>query len=325
MSNRAAQNRFTLSVIIVTYNSSQVIERCLSNISSNSIEVIIVDNQSTDATVDLARATIPNAILVENDNNDGFAKAVRLGVLQSTADFILLLNPDCYINLANIDALLKTIKENSCIGVIGPKLTDGTNELPSITAGHFPTLWRMFAHMSGLARLAHGRRGLEGHYLFASDLENNVRGVDWVTGGCMLIRRQAWDSVGGMTTRWFMYAEDIEFCWRLKQAGIQVVIDPRVEAIHEIGGSSSDVDGRASTSWLINLYDFVCWRIYSSSFKRALWRTIVLCGFQARHLVLLASSTVLPSSRRSSIHRRSQLFRGYASAIWGMDKKKNSP
>ncbi|GGB15099.1 hypothetical protein GCM10011492_00950 [Flexivirga endophytica] len=168
-------------------------------------------------------------------------------------------------------------------------------------AGWAPTLPRMILHMSGISRLARINFSLRGHYLLRNQVADEMA-VDWVTGACLLTRRDAWNSVGGMTTRWFMYAEDLDYCLRLGDAGWRVVLLGSTEAEHAAGLSSAGNDGRIRTEWIVNLAELYDLHFGRARAKRVAWRAVVASGFLARSAIA-----------RSAYDRRR--FRAYGHAV----------
>ena len=276
------------SVVIVTYNSSRVIEKCLSPLlGHDDIQIVVVDNASTD---DTTRILQNNAgiTVVRNEENAGFARAVNEGVRHASGRFILLLNPDAVVNPGDLNRLAESLEAHQEWGVIAPVLASHSHPVRTLNAGLEPSLWRIFTHMSGLSKITASMPALErilgGHYFYAHNGQKAHRNADWVSGGCMMIRRSVWERSGGLSTRWFMYAEDIEFCHRVRSLGASVVLDTSVEAIHDVGGSSLNVDGKLGTLWLTNLYDYYRLCLAKSRLESDLWVAVARSGFYLRHL-----------------------------------------
>lgn len=276
-----------VSIVIVTYNSLGVIGSCLDALTRDGAppvdaEVIVVDNLSTDDTVAVLRERYPWVRVVENDSNAGFSRAVNLAATHARGRNLLLLNPDARISADGVARLSALLDADPSIGAAAPVLENEGEEVVILAAGHEPTMTKMFLHQSGLSRLGRRWRVLEGHYLFAADVREGVRDVDWVSGGCLMTPLELWRRAGGLTDRWFMYAEDVEFCLRLRAAGLRVVIDAGERAHHALGGSSSGVEGSVNTAWIVNLFDLFGWRMARTDLHQRLWRAIVLAGMYGR-------------------------------------------
>jgi N-acetylglucosaminyl-diphospho-decaprenol L-rhamnosyltransferase len=272
------------SVIIVAFNSSRVLLSCLASLGdlqTAGVETIVVDNASSDNTVSLITKKYPKVQIIANASNVGFARAVNIGVSASRGRFIVLLNPDATLGLGVLTSLVDEAARTNGIGVIAPLLGDPTGRLRIASAGRDPSAWRMFCHYFGLSR-ALGRFSMfEGHYLLPRQLSTS-REVDWVTGACMVLPKSVWEAVGGMSERWFMYAEDMEFCYRVRKSGYLVVVDPELRATHSVGESTSGNELSSNPAWVINLYDFYASDIATSRFARVMWRLVVSGGLIIR-------------------------------------------
>ncbi|MDT0182963.1 glycosyltransferase family 2 protein [Microbacterium sp. ARD31] len=275
-----------ITVVVVTYNSAHLLRGCLSHLSAldDEVDIVVVDNCSSDGSAQAAREAAPTAKVVERTDNGGFAVAVNEGVRHARGSSVLLLNPDAYITAGALRALAGSLSRQADVGAIAPLVTPSGPVRPTIAAGSAPTIIRMMTHMSGLSTLP--LRALRGHY---AQLRHVLRSsgsidVEWVSGGCVLVRRAALESIGGLSERWFMYAEDIDMCLKLKDAGWRVALDSEVNATHETGQSSAGQDGRVSTLWLENLFDLYCVRYSPGTFRRTIWLLTTWGGFQARHL-----------------------------------------
>jgi N-acetylglucosaminyl-diphospho-decaprenol L-rhamnosyltransferase len=305
-----------VSIIIVTYNSAGVIRACLSNLDARSDhEIIIIDNYSVDDTVPIIRVEFPHVTVIQNSTNAGFGSAVNFAASQCRGMTILLLNPDAIISADTVAKLAMALAEDSGIGVIAPLLEHGDDELVIIAAGRAPTIWRMFLHESGASRLGRRFSFLEGNYLFKSGISQFPKDVDWTSGGCLMVSRKLWITQGGFSNRWFMYAEDVEFCLRIRTAGKRVVVDPRFRASHAVGGSSANVDGRINTLWIENLFDLYTWKIAPSRAHSVIWKYVVMSGLIARKLVYDIRSQSRNRSTRATAKASSLRYRIYLNAL----------
>ena len=172
--------------------------------------------------------------------------------------------------------------DDSLIGAIAPLVTASGDGGRVIAAGPPPRYWRMFTHMTVLSSLP--PRAFGGHHEFlerVKDRENHLL-PDWVSGGCVLVRRDALEVIGGLWERWFMYAEDIDMCLRLNDAGWHVVLVPALQATHETGQSSAGIDGRVSVVWLTSLFDLYATRYRARRIRQFAWAIVAYLGFRAR-------------------------------------------
>ncbi len=230
-----------LSVIIVNWNTRELLEQCLRSIYDTPqelvFETLVVDNGSTDDSVAMVRQHFPQARLVENQTNVGFAQANNQGILLSQGRYVLLLNSDTIVLPHALAEMVCFANARSKAGIVGCKLLNGDGSLQESWAS-FPTFW---SEMWG--RNFRDRRLVEETSL--------IYEVDWVGGACLLARRAAIDEVGLLDESYFMYSEETDWCFRMTQQGWKVYYLPEVEVIHLGGGSAS----RASATQLIRLYE----------------------------------------------------------------------
>ncbi|WP_168214781.1 glycosyltransferase family 2 protein [Mycolicibacterium sp. ELW1] len=301
-----------MSVIFVGYNSEAAFAKYLPDFASSSpanFQMILVDNGSMDRTVTKFREIFPHGDVIETGENLGFAKAVNIGAGKATGDWLLLLNPDAAAKGTDIVALHESVVGRSECAVVGPLFKSGGKVIP---AGRFPTAWRMFLHATALSVFAPVGGLLEGHYIRVKAIGRGLRPVDWVTGGCLLVRRDAWTTVGGLTERWFMYGEDLDFCYQVKRYGYEVLLNQDVTIFHEVGQSSSGIDGKISVVWLKNLFDFYSSQIVTNSVGRLAWKSVVSLGFFGRSALFAFLARMRRDGRLACEAKR---FRIYAAAI----------
>jgi N-acetylglucosaminyl-diphospho-decaprenol L-rhamnosyltransferase len=229
----------TVSIIIVNWNTRELLTQCLQSLhdtmSSLTLETIVVDNASTDGSVEMVRREFPQTRLIQNTENVGFARANNQAMALSGGRYMLLLNSDAIAMPGAIQSLLTLADAEPRAGVVGAQLL---NPDGSFQASHtpFPTLRQEFLILTGLARLLRGRwypsRGAEE--------ERGPQVVDYVEGACLLARRQAVEEVGGLDEEYFMYAEEVDWCYAMREKGWQVWYQPAAKVIHRGGGSSQN-------------------------------------------------------------------------------------
>lgn len=300
------------SFIIVTYNSAAVVGSCLlplRKLVSNGHEVVIVDNNSSDETLSVCFKVLPDAKVVKNPHNDGFAKAVNLGVAASRGSTIVLLNPDAEGSLESFEQLLRSSLK-SPQAVIAPMIDHPEQRLSVVSAGRDPRLWRMVLHYSGLARLA-GPGFLEGHYLYPHQAKME-RNVEWATGACLAIPRDVWNAVGGLTERWFMYAEDIEFCHRVRSAGYSVRLLPGIRIRHAAGTGTSEPRSMKA-DWIVNLWHFYDEDLSPGKVSSSVWRVVVSAGLLTRAAYYALRGAV--AEDKFIWRHESRRFRAFSTAI----------
>lgn len=224
-----------LSVIIVSYNTRDILCRCLDELASAGVgfdvEVIVVDNGSTDGTLEML-AGRPDVTLHANDTNGGFAAANNQGLRMARAPYALLLNSDAFIGRDALTRGLTLLRGRPAVGLAGVRLLnlDGTTQAEH---GTFPGLWSDIRASAGLDRLRGRHRAMR-----------EPCPVDWVQGACMFVRVAALADVGLLDTRFFMYSEEVEWCRRFRVRGWQVWYLPDAPVTHIGGASSTGLDLR---------------------------------------------------------------------------------
>ena len=222
-----------VSVVVVTYNALPWVDRCLESIRA--YETIVVDHGSTDGTVELVRRHFPQARLIQQENR-GLGGGSNAGMRVASGDYFLLLNSDAWASGDAVERLAAFAEAHPEAAVFGPKLLNPDGSLQRSVRG-FPTLWRLATEYFFLRKLAPGSRALNAFYAggFAHD---EVREAEFLMGACLLVRRQAADTVGLFDEDFFMFSEETDWCYRFRQAGWKVLFFPGAEFVH-VGGATT--------------------------------------------------------------------------------------
>jgi hypothetical protein len=232
-----------VSIILVNWNTRDLLLRSLQSIEDTKggldVEVIVVDNASADDSVAQARSRFPGAIIIQNEDNTGFSQANNQGMAVATAPFFLLLNTDAFLHAGALDHMLEHMHSQQRAGALGCKLVYEDGSLQR-SCNSFPTVATELWQALFLDRLFPQSK-IFGKYTLSYWDMNDAREVDVVMGACMLLRREAIDQVGGFDTGFFMYSEEVDLCYRLRQAGWQVRYTPDATVTHIWGGSSRKV------------------------------------------------------------------------------------
>ena len=227
-----------LSVVILNWNVRDLLDRCLASIRSSryTIEIIVVDNASSDDSVSMVRSKYPHVTLIANETNRGFTGGNNQGIAAAQGRYVLVLNPDTEIVDESLDRLLDYAEANSNVGAAGPLLLNPDRSIQS-SRRRFPTAAVAFFESTWLQSLA--PRGMLRRFYMDDVPADVVQDVDWVTGACTLFRRQVFDRVGVYDeVNFFMYSEELDLCKRIKQAGWRIVFIPEAQVIHYEGKSS---------------------------------------------------------------------------------------
>lgn len=230
-----------LSVIIVNYNVRHFLEQALLSVRKalQGIEgdVWVVDNNSVDDSVAMVREKFPEVRLIANRHNPGFAIANNQAIRESTGEFVLLLNPDTLVEEDTFAKCLDFMEKHPDAGALGVKLIDGSGKyLPESKRG-FPSPWVAFCKTVGLSAVFPKSRLFNGYYMGYLDPEKS-HPVDVLVGAFMFIRRTALDKAGLLDEAFFMYGEDIDLSYRIKEAGFQNYYLPDTKIIHYKGEST---------------------------------------------------------------------------------------
>lgn len=275
-----------LSVIIVSYNVRDYLRQALQSVivaaGEISHEIIVVDNQSSDGSVDMTKKEFTSVRVIASDTNEGFSAACNRGISASSGEFILILNPDTFVQP---DALAKAVffmKSHPDAGAAGARMTDGKGRfLPESKRG-FPSPLASLFRFTGMGRLFPRSGFFNSYYLGAIPAEETCR-ADILTGAFMMIRRKALDKTGLFDTRYFMYGEDIDMSWRLRKASFYNYYLPDVQIIH-YKGRSTETDREES---LRHFYGAM--RIFASSHLKRGWQPPVNAGVTLLETAALAS------------------------------------
>ncbi|MBW8034347.1 MAG: glycosyltransferase family 2 protein [Planctomycetes bacterium] len=229
-----------LSIIIVSWNVKDDLLACLASLRENPLsqpfELIVIDNDSPDETVELVKQNYPEVNLIENPNNRGFAKANNQGIELATGQYVLLLNPDTIVHPDSLDILVNFMDDNPDVGACGPKLL---NEDGSAQASvrRFPT-FRSVLYSHTVCRLLGLFRTQYRKWMMKDFKYDRQTDVDQIMGAAMMCRHSIIDQAGGMDENFFMYFEEIDLCYKIKQAGWRIVFYPEAVISH-LGGQSS--------------------------------------------------------------------------------------
>ena len=223
-----------VSAVVVTYNAAPWIERSLGSLRGTGAEVIVVDNGSRDGTLDIVRERFPEARLLEQENR-GFGAGNNAGMRVASGRYFLLLNPDAWLTDGALQKLVAFADEHPQAAVVGPRLLNPDGSLQRSVRG-YPTPWRIATEYFFLRKLAPRSRALNSLFGAGFDHES-VREVDYLFGACLLVRREAVDSVGGFDEDFFLMSEETDWCYRFRQAGWSVFFYPGAEAYHVVGAS----------------------------------------------------------------------------------------
>jgi hypothetical protein len=281
-----------LSIIIVSWNVQEDLVRCIRSIKENpphkEFEIIVIDNASSDGTVDVLKRDFSELTVIANKGNRGFAAANNQGIQKALGQYILLLNPDTIVHYGSLDALTGFMDNHLDVGACGPKLlnADGTMQ-PSVR--HFPTFRGALHRHTVLRNFGAFRRQYEDWQMedFGYDRQADV---DQLMGAALLIRRSAMAQTGPMDERFFMYYEEVDLCYRLKTAGWRVVFVPEATITHLGGCSSNQVPVETRMMRLTSLLKFL--RKHRGKFATGIFNCVFKPAVILRDICNLVVGTV---------------------------------
>jgi GT2 family glycosyltransferase len=232
-----------VSVIVVSYNTVNLTRAALASLYQQtpglSMEVLVVDNASSDGSPEMVRAEFPKATLIASDENLGFARGNNLAGARATGEYLLLLNPDTVVLDHAVERLVQFARARPEAGIWGGRTLYGDKSLnPTSCWGH-QTPWSVFCRAAGLSSIFPGSAlfNSEAYGGWKRDME---REVDIVCGCFFLIRREMWEKLGGFDAAFFMYGEEADLCLRARRAGCRPRMTPNATIIH-YGGASERV------------------------------------------------------------------------------------
>lgn len=229
-----------ISIVIVNWNSKDYLRGCLKSIeqhcASLDLEIIVVDGGSFDGCGEMLAADFPEVVFIQSKENIGFARSNNLGFQRATGDRLILLNPDTEVGDGAIRELLEGLESLPDAGILGARLlnTDGSLQKSCVMA--FPTPLNQALGSEWLYKVLPGSSMWKSSEAFAA---GGPVEVDAISGACMVMRSELFARIGGFSTDYFMYAEDIDLCRKVERAGCRVYHVPQAEIVHHGGGSSA--------------------------------------------------------------------------------------
>lgn len=292
------------SVIIVNYNAGRFLSDCVRSVLASTVpvEVIVVDNRSSDNSVDFLRRDLPGEDrlkIIENKENLGFAKANNIALPFAQGDYVLFLNPDCLIQPDTLARMLTVMEKHPQAGMAGCLIRnpDGSEQAGCRRA--VPTPWWTFVRLTGLCKFSKYHPKLNSFVQKDTPLPTEPTEIEAISGAFMLVRRSALEKVGPLDEGYFMHCEDLDWCMRFRQSGFPILFVPDVEILH-VGGVSS-----ASRPALVEYYKHRGMvRFYRKFFRHqypvgVMW--LVMAGIVLRYLTKSLGVMIISKKKADGI------------------------
>lgn len=271
-----------LSIIIVNFNTRVEVGACLDSIyqapPAFSFEVVVVDNGSADGSADFVAERFPQVRLIRNTMNEGFARANNRAIRSGVGDFVLLLNPDTEVQPGALETMVSHLQAHPETGAVGCRLVDPKGRLQP-SCDRFPSGVGDLLQNLFMDRLVGNFKWSE-RYTLIGWKHDRVREVDWITGACLMVRREVLDGVGLLDEAFFLYYEDVDLCYRMRQAGWRVTFLPSATVMHHQGKSTRSIADQTILISYRSRYHFLKKHYTITSCKR--FRLLHQLGLGAR-------------------------------------------
>lgn len=285
-----------LTILIVSFNTRDLLRACLRSIyeqtSALRFEVLIFDNASSDHSIDMVRAEFPDVFVIASEENLGFARANNALMPHAQGQYVVLLNPDTVITDHALEKLAHTLNAFAEIGAVAPRLMLPNGTPQGGDAGYDPSPSTLFVFAFMLHSLF---PHLHGFWLTKQNYSGILMEVDWITGACLMVRREIILSVGGLSDSFFMYAEDIEWCYRIKQAGWKIVMQNSVSIVHHHGASTKQKKGSFGRSAIRGLD--IYYQMRHPRYRILIMHALGAIGFMLRAVLFMIVALVKRDSR----------------------------
>jgi GT2 family glycosyltransferase len=297
-----------VSVIIASHNTRTHLQRCLSALGE-AHQLIVVDTASTDGSQRLVRRCFPHVHLIELDLNPGYGGALNEGMARARGTYLLLMNADAWPIADAVETLVQFVEGEPRAGVVGPRLLNPDGTLQASVRG-FPTLWRLATEYLFLRWLAPRSRVLNAFYGSRFD-HRSQRDAEFVVGAVLFVRREVVIDIGGFDPSFFMFNEEVDFCYRARSAGWKVVFWPGAEFVHVGGASTAQAWSRMYLEQLRSHLRFLAKHHGLERAERA--RRFLVVAMRVRAIVFTIFGQ--PARRRISREAASWLESGNAGSL----------
>jgi GT2 family glycosyltransferase len=285
-----------LSIVIVSHNAEKLLRKCLDSISRYQkelvFEVTVVDNCSEDQTTAMLKRDFPQVRLLENRTNPGFSAACNQGIRLASGRYVFLLNPDTEFTAGGITRMIGFMESHRQAAICGPRMVDPQGRV-QFSCRSFPSYLTAFSSGQSILNRLFPANPLSRRYLLRDRDRTGESQVDWVSGSSLLTRREVFETIGLLDERFFMYAEDVDFCLRARQNGLLTYYFPQVTILHHIGQSTKRKRLSMQVEHHRSMYRFYC-KHYASY---PLLRGVVFLGVWIRLWFTIWAGFFVPRGR----------------------------
>ncbi len=285
----------TLSILIVNWNSREFLRKCLESIRLTcggiAPQVIVVDGGSFDGCEEMLSADFPEVVFVQSPENIGFGRSNNLGFKRVSGEALLLLNPDTELHPGAVEALLEDLRHGRDVGAIGARLLNTDGSLQHSAVHPLPTPWNAAVDSAWLRQ----------RWWNAAERNNNSQSfeVEAISGACIMMRSGVFRELGGFDPQYFMYAEDMDLCYRIHKLGLKILHAPRAVVIHHGGGSSGTQFSKFSTVMIREALAFY-FKSHHGSAAAVLYRVLIIFSAGVRIPCLCAIAMARSAGARAA-------------------------
>lgn len=307
----------SISVIIVSWNAKTFLLQCIQSVllqhSAHPMEIIVVDNASSDGSPEAVKNSFPTIKLICNEDNYGFAKANNIGIRASEGEYLFLINSDVVIHKNCFTKMIEYVEEHPKIGMLGPRIVDSNGRTQRSCMG-YPSLWNLLSRALALDSLF-PKSKIFGGQLMTFWGHDQIRSVNVINGCFWMLRRSALAQVGLLDERFFIYGEDIDWCKRFNQGGWDVVFFPHAEAMHYGGASSANAPvkfylemQRANYQYWMKHHSYIAAKVF------------LLINMLHHVLRILGAILMFPRLLRKRSESSLKIWRSLASVNWSIGR-----
>jgi GT2 family glycosyltransferase len=314
-----------ISVCIVNWNTKELLSNCIDSIlektSDVSYEVIVVDNNSTDGSAEMVKRRFPNCKLIESKENLGFSRGNNLGLWEATGKYILFLNPDTILITNALLGMFQFMEVNTDVGAVGCKLRSQDGSIQFTCARTYPSLWNQFCDMMMLNRLFPRSKMFSTIEMVYWDHKDSSA-VDCLSGACIFAMKGIVTELRGFDEGFFMYAEDVDLCYRIKREGWTLYYLASEEIFHLEGASSKKQSQEYFSTIAMRESNYHLFEKHRGKIPAQLYKTITFIGSIFRLIIIMASVFVLRNSRMKMSEKKTAFWKYFYLASWTVGLKK---